>query len=104
VYRRYAIVSDADLRPAADMLAAMAGPGKGSIAGTVMTIRRDPAETLSTETSDLMAEGEGFEPPRASRPGGFQVPENRRTIGVLSDTIGYHFGPFHPTLQRIVTH
>jgi hypothetical protein len=28
-----------------------------------------------------MAEGAGFEPPRASRPGGFQVPETMGTIG-----------------------
>jgi hypothetical protein len=35
-----------------------------------------PAEQLL----DLMAEGEGFEPPKALRPGGFQVPETTGTI------------------------
>jgi hypothetical protein len=34
VYRRYAIVSDADLRAAADKLAAIAGSGTGTTAGT----------------------------------------------------------------------
>jgi integrase len=73
VYRRYAIVSDADLRDAADKLAAIAGPGTGTTTGTVTMIRRAAAETVSAQPSDLVAEGEGFEPPRASRPGGFQV-------------------------------
>jgi hypothetical protein len=40
VYRRYAIVSDADLRDAADNLAAIAGPGTGTTTGTVTMIRR----------------------------------------------------------------
>jgi integrase len=40
VYRRYAIVSDADLRDAADKLAAIAGPGTGTTTGTVTMIRR----------------------------------------------------------------
>jgi integrase len=39
VYRRYAIVSDADLRDAADRLAAIARPGTGTT-GTVTMIRR----------------------------------------------------------------
>ena len=73
VYRRYAIVSDADLRAAADKLAAMAEPAMGTITGTMTRIPRDSNETMSGEVTDLMAEGEGFEPPRASRPGGFQV-------------------------------
>jgi hypothetical protein len=73
VYRRYAIVSDAALRDAADKLAAIAGPGTGTTTGTVTMIRRAAAETVSPQAIDLVAEGEGFEPPRASRPGGFQV-------------------------------
>lgn len=73
VYRRYAIVSDADLRAAADKLAAMAETAMGTITGTVTMLSRDTNETMSGEVTDLMAEGEGFEPPRASRPGGFQV-------------------------------
>jgi hypothetical protein len=40
VYRRYAIVSDADLRDAAVKLAAIAGPGTGTTTGTVTMIRR----------------------------------------------------------------
>jgi integrase len=40
VYRRYAIVSDADLRAAADKLAAIAGSGTGTTTGTVTMIRR----------------------------------------------------------------
>jgi hypothetical protein len=73
VYRRYAIVSDADLRAAADKLAAMAEPRTGTITGTVTGNRRDLAETPSAQTLDLMAEGAGFEPAKALRPGGFQV-------------------------------
>jgi hypothetical protein len=73
VYRRYAIVSDADLRDAADKLAAIAGPGTGTTTGTVTMIRRAAAGTVSPQAIDLVAEGEEFEPPRASRPGGFQV-------------------------------
>jgi integrase len=38
IYRRYAIVSDADLRDAADKLAAIAGPGTGTTTGTVARI------------------------------------------------------------------
>jgi integrase len=38
IYRRYAIVSDADLRDAADKLAAIAGPGTGTTTGTVTRI------------------------------------------------------------------
>ena len=34
VYRRYAIVNDADLRAAADRLAALAGSTTGTITGT----------------------------------------------------------------------
>ena len=40
VYRRYAIVSDTDLRAAADKLAAIAGTGTGTSTGTVTMMRR----------------------------------------------------------------
>ena len=71
VYRRYAIVSDSDLREAAQKLAAMAATG--TITGTVRPVRRKAKAKLVAQRSDLMAEGEGFEPPKALRPGGFQV-------------------------------
>ena len=71
VYRRYAIVSDADLREAAQKLAAMTATG--TITGTVKPARRKANAKPVAQRIELMAEGEGFEPPRASRPGGFQV-------------------------------
>ena len=37
----------------------------------VFDVREPVAPVL--EVRELMAEGEGFEPPRASQPGGFQV-------------------------------
>jgi hypothetical protein len=68
VYRRYAIVSEADLHEAAAKLGRF-GPEshrtgtKASLTGTVGApgVRRK------------LAEGEGFEHPRGLRPGGFQV-------------------------------
>ena len=61
VYRRYAIVSEADLHEAVGKLGRLipetgtAGPAVGA------GVRRE------------LAEGEGFEPPKGLRPGGFQV-------------------------------
>jgi Asparaginase len=76
IYRRYAIVNDADLRAAALKLAAGADAPKaalGTIAGTIGHSGAKESERHQTQPVDLVAEGEGFEPPRASRPGGFQV-------------------------------
>jgi integrase len=78
VYRRYAIVDEAVLREGSDKLAALhAGHSFGQSepprAGATDSASRKPAK---------LAEGEGFEPPRASRPGGFQVLEISGTIGL----------------------
>ena len=72
VYRRCAIVSDADLRAAAGSARGASRIDDGHNDG-----HSDAAAGLRSEEGtqllDLVAEGEGFEPPRASRPGGFQV-------------------------------
>jgi hypothetical protein len=66
VYRRYAIVSETDLREAVAKLSRASDSRMGTkspLTGTVGI----------SGVSRKLAEGEGFEPPRASRPGGFQV-------------------------------
>jgi hypothetical protein len=76
IYRRYAIVNDADLRAAALKLAAVVDVpilATGTIAGTLGHSGAKQGDGHGTQPIDLVAEGEGFEPPRASRPGGFQV-------------------------------
>jgi len=65
VYRRYAIVSEADLHDAVGKLSRL-GTSAGTNPGTVGSRGADRVHRK-------LAEGEGFEPPRASRPGGFQV-------------------------------
>jgi ABC transporter substrate binding protein len=70
VYRRYAIVSEADLHEAARKLAAIE---LGKVQGKVGDgAESSPGENVA-QLPERMAEGEGFEPPKASRPGGFQV-------------------------------
>src|SRR5207245_8139479 len=59
VYRRYAIVSEADLREAVSKLGRLVSES-GTKTGTA-----DPA--VSVRVRRKLAEGEGFEPPRASR-------------------------------------
>jgi len=61
VYRRYAIVSEADLHEAVSKLARLVHDAGTADASVGTRVRRK------------LAEGEGFEPPRASQPGGFQV-------------------------------
>jgi len=65
VYRRYAIVSEADLHEAVSKLARLVHDA-GTKTGTADA-------SVGTRVRRKLAEGEGFEPPRASRPGGFQV-------------------------------
>ena len=65
VYRRYAIVSEADLHEAVGKLNRLVA-SSGTNAGTV-------GWKVADQVRRKLAEGEGFEPPRASRPGGFQV-------------------------------
>jgi uroporphyrinogen-III synthase len=63
IYRRYAIIDEAVIREGSEKLAALhAGQSSGQSA-----LKARP------EVLAKLAEGEGFEPPRASRPGGFQV-------------------------------
>jgi hypothetical protein len=64
VYRRYAIVSEADLLEAVGKLSRLDKSGTNT--GTVDS-------KVGDRVHRKLAEGEGFEPPRASRPGGFQV-------------------------------
>jgi hypothetical protein len=66
VYRRYAIVSESDLREAVAKLSRASDSRMGTkspLTGTVGI----------SGVSRKLAEGEGFEPPRGLRPGGFQV-------------------------------
>jgi hypothetical protein len=65
VYRRYAIVSEADLHEAVGKLGRLL-PDTGTKTGTV-----GPA--VGAGVRRKLAEGEGFEPPKGLRPGGFQV-------------------------------
>ena len=65
VYRRYAIVSEADLHEAAEKLQRLV-PASGTKTGTI-------AHAASARVRRKLAEGEGFEPPKGLRPGGFQV-------------------------------
>jgi hypothetical protein len=68
IYRRYAIIDEAVIREGSEKLAALhAGQSSGQSA-----LKARP------EVLAKLAEGEGFEPPRASRPGGFQ--ESRLTL------------------------
>ena len=69
VYRRYAIVSEADLHEAVSKLARLVHDAGTADASVGTRVRRK------------LAEGEGFEPPRASQPGGFQVLKLGGTIG-----------------------
>ncbi len=64
VYRRYAVVSEADLLEAVGKLSRLDKSGTNT--GTVDS-------KVGDRVHRKLAEGEGFEPPRASRPGGFQV-------------------------------
>ena len=73
VYRRNAIVSDADLRAAAEKLAAMGRRSMGTVTGTPTPSAMKARVIGDPQALENLAEGEGFEPPRASRPGGFQV-------------------------------
>jgi integrase len=66
VYRRYAIVSETDLREAVAKLSRASESAMGT----------KPPLTGTVGISGVLrklAEGEGFEPPRGLRPGGFQV-------------------------------
>ena len=65
VYRRYAIVSEADLHEAAGKLERLSRD-TGTKTGT-------PGPAGGTGVRRKLAEGEGFEPPKGLRPGGFQV-------------------------------
>ena len=83
VYRRYRIVNEEDIRAALERVEAgnrarrvvrllpepMAGRADSALTDKMRTTGRSGCATTAAE----MAEGEGFEPPRASRPGGFQV-------------------------------
>jgi hypothetical protein len=66
VYRRYAIVSEADLHEAAAKLGRLSASEAGIKTGT-------PGPGGETRVRRKLAEGEGFEPPKGLRPGGFQV-------------------------------
>ena len=89
VYRRYAIVSEQDLQEAAAKLAAVEAsrvrPGQSS--GQSGAVEPMKVGGDRRATARKVAEGEGFEPPRASRPGGFQVlatsPHYRRLSYVI---------------------
>ena len=65
VYRRYAIVSEADLHEAAAKL--------GRLSLEMGTKTGTPGPIGATGVRRKLAEGEGFEPPKGLRPGGFQV-------------------------------
>jgi len=69
IYRRYAIVDEGMLKEGSAKLALLhagqsLGPSAPAQATAVVSVSRKLAK---------LAEGGGFEPPRASRPGGFQV-------------------------------
>ena len=81
IYRRYAIVDEAMLREGSEKLAALhAGQSSGQ-----------SALKARLEALHKLAEGEGFEPPRASRPGGFQVPESMGAIGPYRSPLSSNF-------------
>jgi hypothetical protein len=91
VNRRYAIGSKAELHEAVGKLGRLV-PEAGTKTGTA-----DPA--VSARVRHKLAEGEGFEPPRALRPGGFQkVLKTRETIG----TIGHHWQQSQALAQPFV--
>jgi len=76
VYRRYAIVSQADKRAALERTEANLAADPHNSGIFPHTDSSHPGTMRLERTANRLkelAEGEGFEPPRASRPGGFQV-------------------------------
>src|SRR5262245_35826107 len=79
VDRRYRIVNEEDIRSALERVDRdnRAGGPRGLPADPVPLPFTDKTRTVERSSRPVvvgkLAEGEGFEPPRASRPGGFQV-------------------------------
>jgi hypothetical protein len=69
IYRRYAITNGDDIRRGLELVEARLAM-ETSTNGPILST---PEPRSILDGARKVAEGEGFEPPRASRPGGFQA-------------------------------